>query len=143
MTAARRALPHAWLFAITATLGVLPGIYGLFMSVFTVVLLPPVLLAFSIGFALLGGYWSYVADVPFPSGRAWLWRWSAWLNGVMAAGWLAAGLDDILHALEIGVWGDSLHFVGAGAWLGFLTLVAVHAWTLDRAEERAAAAAWG
>lgn len=138
MSAPRRALPHAWLFAITATVSVLPGIYGLFMSVFTIVLLPPVLVVFAIGWGLLAGYWCYVLDRPFPKGRAWLWRWSAWLNGGMAAAWLAMGMDDIVHALEVGVWGDSLHFLGAAGWLGFLALVAVHAWTRDRAAERAA-----
>lgn len=141
MTAPRRALPHAWLFAITATLGVLPGVYGLFMSVFTVVLLPPVLIAWTVGCVLLAGYWAYILDRPFPHGRARLWSASAALNGLMSACWLMAGLDDLRHALEIGVWGDSLHAVGAAAWLAFLALVALHAWVRDRAGEAAAAGA--
>lgn len=127
----RNARPHAWLFAITATIGLLPGTYGLVMSMFTIVLIPPVLLMWTIGFALLGGYWWYVLGEDEVTEAGPLWTATAVYNGLMSVGWLAFASDGIVRALERGVWGDAAGFLAAGLWLAFLTGVAVHARVLD------------
>lgn len=129
--ARRNARPHAWLFAITATIGLIPGTYGLGMSVLTLVLLPPVMVAWNAGLVLLVGYWCYVLGRPMVRGPGLLWTATAVFNGLMALGWLTLGAQPVLRAFETGLWVDALGFLAMGCWLGCLTLVAVHARTLD------------
>jgi hypothetical protein len=131
--ARRNARPHAWLFAITATLGLIPGTYGLVMSALTLVLFPPVMVAWNAGLVLLVGYWCYVLGRPMMRGPGLLWTATAVFNGLMALGWLTLGVEPMWRALETGLWGDALGLLGMVCWLGFLTLVAAHARTLDAA----------
>jgi hypothetical protein len=129
--ARRNARPHAWLFAITATLGLIPGTYGLVMSALTLVFFPPVMVAWNTGLVLLVGYWCYVLDRPMVRGPGHLWTATAVFNGLMALGWLTLGAEPVWRAFETGLMGDALVLLAMVCWLGFLTLVAAHARTMD------------
>lgn len=123
----RSTRPHAWLFAITASLGLLPGTYGLVMAAFTGILLPPVLWLWSIGLALLIGYWMVALRRPMPDGAGLLWVGSAIYNAALALAWSVLGLEGLVRAAERGSWAEVAAFVCSVLWFLFLAGVSAHA----------------
>lgn len=100
------ARPHARLFQITATVGLLPATWGLLMAVLTGWFLIPVLPTYLFGCFLLRGYWAYLAGKPHRLTPRWLWTWTALFNGLPGAAALAlavaGGFDEGL--LLCAVW---------------------------------------
>jgi hypothetical protein len=135
--ARRNARPHAWVFAISATLGLVPGCMLLFFSAYTIVLFPLVLVFWTIGFSLMWCYWLYLVGAVVERGAERLWTWSAGFNGVMAVGWTVLGARGLWRAVERGAWGDGLPPVALIGWLCFLTGLALHARSLDAPAEPA------
>ena len=101
------------------------------MAAMTVFLLPPVLAMWSVGLALLIGYWMYLLRAPMPDGPGVLWRGSAIYNGALAFAWLTAGFGGTARAVEVGSWDTVGAFGASVVWLLFLSAVSAHAAAVD------------
>jgi hypothetical protein len=129
--AARRALPHAIVFATAATIGFIPGTYGLMMAAATLVLLVPVLPVWTFGTALGFGYWLYALGYVRGPDRRWLWGATALYNAAATACWGAWGAQMVARELDRGAGAEGLLPLLPALTTAALTALAVDAWRRD------------
>lgn len=132
-TTERRALPHAIAFAVTATIGFVPGTYGLLMAAATLFLLVPVLPIWTFGTALMLGYWCCALGTLRGLDTRLLWGATALYNAAATLCWGWVGVQAFAREVERGVTADALLALLPALVTAALTALAVDALRRDGA----------